>query len=594
MSLRLKLILLIEGIVIVVIVVTGLITTIREQETLKNELQKRGLALASDLATFMARPMLSHDLPTMRRFVNQTMEQDYVRYVIVLDPYGKVVMHSDLSEVGKIYRDRLSLSALASDKPGYTDVHMGKNDEVHSDMYVPISISNARLGTIRLSYSHLAIREEIGRARRQIFIIGLLTALGSGFVIYLLAVYISSPIRQITDATRRVARGYLDTHLAINRNDEIGELAGSFNRMTQDLQKTTVSKDYFDNIIRSMNDTLVVIGPDSQVRSVNKAALELLGYDEKELIGKDVRLILPEDEEVCADDLFADLGRTSPVVNRETYYVTKTGRRIPMLLSAAVMHDKAGNIEGAVCIGRDVTERKEAEDALRESEKELHFLSAQLMNAQEKERKRLSTELHDELGQSLMVLRLKMRSIQEGLSENQERLKTECDDGIGYINEVVENVRRLSRDLSPAVLENLGLSAAIRWLTDAFVKHTRIDCVLDMEELGGLFSQDKEITIYRMIQESLTNVAKHAEATRVSLTVTAKEDSVFFVLEDNGKGFNLRETLTGQSGSRKGLGLSAMYERTRMLGGTIDIRSEEKKGTRISFSVPCRHKRSAS
>jgi PAS domain S-box-containing protein len=588
LSLRLKLTLLIESIVVILVIITGLITTIREKETLENELRKRGLALASDLARFTERPLLSHDLPALRRFVNQAMGQDYVRYVIILDPNGRVVMHSDLPEVGKTYTDSLSIKAVRSTRPGYTDVHTGKDRELHSDMFAPIAVSDVRLGTIRLSYSHLAIQAQIAEAQQKIFLIGLLTAMGGGFIAYLLAVYISSPIKRITDATKNVALGRLDTQLVINRNDEIGALAEAFNRMTEDLQGSTVSKDYFDNIIKSMNDTLLVVGPDSKIRSVNKATCALLEYEEEDLIGQDMNLIVPEDEKMCGDALFKRLSQKSAIVNEETDYITKSRKRIPMLFSAAIMKDKEGKGEGAVCIARDVTERKQAEDALRESEKELHFLSSQLLTAQERERRRLSTELHDELGQSLMVLKLKLRSIHGGLQTGQDRLRAECDEGIGYIGDVIENVRRLSRDLSPAVLENLGLSAAIRRLTESFAKHTRVDFALDMGEIQGPFSQENEIIIYRMIQESLTNIAKHAEATHVSLTIREEEGCAFFRVEDNGKGFKLRETF-GKNPGRKGLGLSAMYERARMLEGSIDIWSQEGKGTRISFTVPRHH-----
>jgi len=585
LGLRAKLTLLIESLVVILVLVTGYITTIREKETLENELRKRGLALASDLANFMARPLLSHDLPTLRRFVNQSMEQDYVRYVIVLDPKGKVVMHSDLSEVGKTYMDGLSMAAVKSRNPGYTDLHVSKNEELHCDMFMPIQVSEVRLGTIRLGYSHMAVEKEIAEARQQIFIIGLLTAVGGGFFAYLLATFISSPIKRITDATGKVANGYLNTQLMIKRDDEIGTLANAFNKMTEDLRRTTVSKDYFDNIIKSMHDTLVVIGQDAKIRSVNKATCELLEYKEGELIGRDMNLIVPEEEKIFRSEGFQKLVEESIVVNREIDYVTRSGKRIPMLFSSAVLKNKEGKVEGAVCIARDVTERKQAEEALRESERELHFLSSQLLTAQEKERKRLSIELHDELGQSLMVLKLKLRSIQEGLQAGQARLKTECDQGIAYINEVIENVRRLSRDLSPSILENLGLSAALRWLVDAFTKHTKIECSLEMREIENMFSEEEEITIYRMIQECLTNIAKHAQATHVSLIIREQEGSAFFRVEDNGRGFNVREAFSKDPG-KKGLGLAAMYERTRMLGGAIDIWSQEGGGTRITFTVP--------
>lgn len=587
LSLRVKLTLLIESLIVILVLVTGYSATIREKKTLENELRKRGFALTSDLASFMPHPLLSNDLPTLRRLVNQSMAQDYVRYVIVLDPYGKVIMHSDLSEVGKIYMDSLSIAAARSAVPGYTDVHVSKNEELHCDMFMPIQVADTRLGTVRLGYSHLAVENEIAQAREQIFAIGILTALIGGFFAYLLATFISLPIKRITDATKRVANGCFNTHIEIKRDDEIGALATAFNKMTEDLQRTTVSKDYFDNIIKSINDTLFVIGPDAKIRTVNRATCELLGYTEKELVGRELETIIPREENFFIEKWLQVLNKKPDIVimNREIDYMTKDEKRIPMLFSSSSLKNKEGKSEGTVCIAIDITERKRAEEELLKSKKDLQFLSSQLLSAQEKERKRISIELHDELGQSLMVLKLKLRSIQEGLHHDQANLRTECDEGITYINEVIENVRRLSRDLSPSILESLGLFAAIKWLVDAFTKHTRIDCSLDMKPIRNVFSEEEEITIYRMIQECLTNIAKHADATHVSVIV--KEDGGYarFEVKDNGTGFDIQE-YWGKDPGKKGLGLAAMYERTRMLGGTLNIDGQEQGGTAITFTVP--------
>lgn len=317
LGLRAKLTLLIETLVVILVLVTGIITTMREKQTLQTELHKRGLALTSDLAKFMARPLLSHDFPTLRRFVNHSMEQDYVCYVIVLDNHGKVLMHSDLSEVGKTYLDNLSVTAMRSKEPGFTDKHVSKKGELYCDIFAPIEVSGVRLGTVRLGYSHMAVEKEITIARQQIFIIGLLTIITGGVAAYLLAVFISSPIKRITEATEKVANGFLDTRLTIKRNDEIGSLANSFNKMTEDLRRTTVSKDYVDNIIGSMNDTLVVVNPEVSIRSVNKATCQLLGYKEDELIGRDINLIVPPEENFFKGPGFQSLLDEASVVNHE-------------------------------------------------------------------------------------------------------------------------------------------------------------------------------------------------------------------------------------------------------------------------------------
>jgi PAS domain S-box-containing protein len=588
LSLRAKLTLLIESFVIVIVVITGIITTMREKETLENELTRRGLALASELAQFSVRPIINNDLPTLRRFIIYTMKQDYVLYAIVLDPHGRVLMHSDLAEVNKTYKDNLSLTAVNSNETGFTDIYLSKNEGQQKDiidMFVPIAIAGVRLGTVRLGYSHMAVEKQMAKARQQILLIGLLTAASGGVVAFMLATFISAPIKRITNATEKVAHGNMNSQLTIKRNDEIGTLASAFNKMTEDLQKTTVSKDYFDNIIESMNDTLVVVSVDGKIKDINKATCELLEYSEDELVGRDIHLIIPEEEEILSSSGFLSILGQSTLVNREIKYLAKSGKRIPMLFSAAVLKSKEEKVEGVVCIARDITERKHIEEALRRSEGELRFLSSQLLKAQEEERRRLSIELHDELGQDLMVLKLKMRAIQERMHDESVSLKGECDEVISYINEVAENVRRISRDLSPSILEDLGLTAAIRWLVEAFSKHSNIESLLDMTDIDNLFSHEGQITIYRIIQECLTNVAKHSHATSAAISIKKMDEDVIFTIEDDGKGFHMQEAFMRDPGM-KGLGLATMHERIRMLGGSIYIMSDEGTGTKIFFSIP--------
>ncbi len=584
-SLRAKLTLLIEGCVIILLLFTGVVTTMREKRTLESELSKRGLALISDVAKSIERPFLNEDLPTLRRFVNRSMEQEYVLYIAILDNNRKVVMHSDLSEVGKTYSDSLTVASLESPKLGYTDVHVSENEELHFDMYAPIQVSGIRLGTVRLGYSRMAIEQEMADALRQIVAIGLITTILGGIAAYLIATLIAGPIKRITHATENVAKGNLDDKLVLNRSDEIGILAAAFNRMTEDLQRTTVSRDYVDSIIRSMNDTLVVVGPDAVIRSVNRAACELLEYEQDELIGENINMILPLEANIYSSAGSPNLDGESTVVNQEICYVTKTGYRIPMLFSAAVLKDKKGKEEGAVYIARDITKRKQAEEALRDSERKLDILSSQLLTTQEKERRRLSNELHDELGQSLVVFKLRLRSMYEELGADQEGLKAKFDELMDYTNEIVDNVRRLSRDLSPSILEDMGLEAATRWLVDNISQHSEAVYSLDMTEMDDSFSKEEQITIYRIIQECLTNIAKHAQATRVSLFFKKQADFTLFQVEDNGRGFNVGEVFSKDPGE-KGLGLSAMSQRARMLGGTLDIWSQEGMGTKITVAVP--------
>ncbi len=228
---------------------------------------------------------------------------------------------------------------------------------------------------------------------------------------------------------------------------------------------------------------------------------------------------------------------------------------------------------------------KKRQDALIDSESTLRFLSGQLFKAQEMERKRLSIELHDELGQGLALLKHRLRFIEKKLPMGQESVSHECEDTISDINRIIENVRRLSKDLSPSILEDLGLSAAIRWLIESFQKQHDVEIILEMDNIDHLFNEEAQTNIYRIFQEILNNIGKHANARKVMFIIKIEDDQVFFKVEDNGKGFDLKEAKTLNFEAR-GIGLAAMDERAHMLRALFDINSRPGKGTRIELKIP--------
>ena len=185
-----------------------------------------------------------------------------------------------------------------------------------------------------------------------------------------------------------------------------------------------------------------------------------------------------------------------------------------------------------------------------------------------------------------MVLKLQTRAIEGDLRPDQLPLREECLEMLGNIDQVVDNVRRLSRDLSPTLLEDLGLSAALRHLITEFGKHYQIKYSLQETNIDPLFPLPTQIAIYRIIQESLTNIGKHSQADLLLVAVTRHDDRVSFLIQDNGKGFDPAQ-LRRQS---LGMGLAAMEERARMVGGVLSIWSQEGAGTKISLDIPyCTH-----
>jgi signal transduction histidine kinase len=236
----------------------------------------------------------------------------------------------------------------------------------------------------------------------------------------------------------------------------------------------------------------------------------------------------------------------------------------------------------------EIVGHQQTEDALKESQKQLRQLSSRLLSAQEEERKKISRELHDELGQALTLMKFRLRSVEKQLPADQGALKEEAGNILLYLNTIIEDVRRISKDLCPFIIEDLGLTRALQWLVDNFAKNNRdILLTLDLPDIDSLFPQEAQTSIYRILQEALTNLVKHSGAASASVTIRKEPGMVSFSIEDDGKGFDMTN-VKAQDVSERGLGLASMEERISMLGGSLELWSEQGKGTRISFSIPAK------
>jgi signal transduction histidine kinase len=227
--------------------------------------------------------------------------------------------------------------------------------------------------------------------------------------------------------------------------------------------------------------------------------------------------------------------------------------------------------------------REQAEQALRKSEQKLRSLTTQLLTAQEIERKRIAAELHDELGHSLLALKLSIASLEKQLTPEQIPFTQEFNKIRHFIVETIKRVRRLYNDLSPGDLEDLGLTEALRGMIEEIAslqKKVRWSIMLD--NLDGLFPLPVQTAIYRVVQEALTNIGKHAKAKNVSIIAKRESDRISVNIEDDGRGFEASEVLD----AKRSLGLLSMEERVKILGGTFTLWSQKKRGTRISFTVP--------
>ena len=230
---------------------------------------------------------------------------------------------------------------------------------------------------------------------------------------------------------------------------------------------------------------------------------------------------------------------------------------------------------------REIAERKRAEEDLKASQENLRALAARLQSVREEEWKRISREIHDELGQALTGLKMDLTWVAHRLPK-QRALAQRTKSMFGLIDDTVQSVRKLASRLRPEVLDELGLAAAIGWQARDFQMRTGIRCKVSLPGDPPVLDQQRSTAAFRIFQELLTNVARHANATRVDVVMQADADGLTLVVEDNGKGIAEEEAVF----SPKSLGLLGMRERMLPFGGNVEIKGRPGKGTRVTVSVP--------
>ena len=282
---------------------------------------------------------------------------------------------------------------------------------------------------------------------------------------------------------------------------------------------------------------------------------------------------------------------------------TKDGREVYGVLNMTFTYED-GNPERAVVVAHDITERKRAEDALRQRTLELQQLtetleqrvrerteelakanetlrqlSVRLLSAQEEERKRIAGEIHDTLGACLSAIKFKVESVFQGITKTPNAPIESLEAIIPVIQEGVEECRRIQMDLRPSMLDDLGLLPTLSWFCRRFqtiYSGIRVDQEVTIEESEVPVSL--KIVIYRVTQEAMNNSAKHSKANRLRLCLLKMDGRVNLMVEDNGQGFDLEKVL-GSENTNRGLGLTNMRERIELSGGLFEIESAKGKGT---------------
>ena len=343
------------------------------------------------------------------------------------------------------------------------------------------------------------------------------------------------------------------------------------------------ARERVEAVVDSAMDAIITVDERQRVVLFNAAAEQVFRWPRAEALGAPLGTFIPERFRAGHEELvrrFGESGDTTRRMGRARVVagLRRDGEEFP--IEASISRTGEPGERFYTVILRDVTERVRNEEALARSQDEIKQLAVALSTAREQEKSRIARELHDELGQSLTALKIDAGWLRDHAAASPEA-QAKLASMQGLLDHTVAAARRISADLRPLMLDDLGLTAAAEWLAHSFTERTGIACELVIGG-GDLDLPDPYATaIFRVLQESLTNVAKHARATQVEVTLEREADEAVLTVSDDGAGFS-----PGQERRPGSFGLIGLRERAYIVGGKVKVESAPGRGTAVELRVP--------
>ena len=344
-------------------------------------------------------------------------------------------------------------------------------------------------------------------------------------------------------------------------------------------------------IVDSAMDAIITVDEGHRIVLFNRAAEQVFRCPRDQAIGASLDRFLPARFRIAHRAHIEHFGRTGVTARRmgdETtlWALRADGEEFP--IEASISQAAEGKQRYYTVILRDITLRKQFDDERKRRQDELQALSAQVLEAREDEKTRIARELHDELGQLLTALKMDLGWLRERLPAGEEEFGRKTQKMSETLEQTVTSVRRIAADLRPLMLDDLGLADAVGWLAEDFAQRSGVKCELlaPVEEQLNSVERSVANAVYRALQESLTNIARHAEARHAWIVLGIDDSEVHMEIEDDGRGIAQEDLAKSRS-----LGLKGMRERVFHLGGSLEVARAPRGGTRVRLRMPTRPQR---
>lgn len=613
-----------------IITVLGLLTMVSIYTVVQSELRRessdKGVALAQVAAENVANALVDGDWLIVQNAVDDlTASNTNLIYAYVIYPSAARVIHTfpngfprDLLTANRLPTDqRSSLRLLETERGPVRDVAWrildGFDAELHlgfSEQGIVASVNQVTLIIAALTFVGV--------------LAGSITALGLGR-------RITYPLEQLTGHALRLGQGHLDETISPSRRDEIGDLARAFNQMARDLRATLDAMRRRNRELAALNAVATSTSAPLDVDQVleraltqSLAALELnagwvfLNDGTAPRLATSVGLPSPTTRGALADGFphcfcgqvlhngkpmmirglgercaaYNGLGENGkPLACHATVPVMTKGKILGALSVASTDPERLGEEEillleavgrqmGAALENARLWKELEAKERLRAG------LLAQAIRAQEEERKRIARELHDQTGQSLNALVFGLKTAEVALEADEERARDVVARLKGAAADAVRELQSTIYDLRPSVLDDLGLIPALRWFADSRMRTNGITVSLEVRGIERRLFTDLETALFRIAQEALMNVIKHAHASHAQIGLIFEPQRVILEITDDGIGFDTAQVFDLGDDSGRGLGLLGMRERAELLGGHREVESRIGQGTRVRVEIP--------